>query len=154
MSQLKTPTEAANRATQRFPTSNILGATGLPRAVLAAIFRRDGLFGRDSDLSPTEQAVLQSRLPAIDGLKAPAVPAALTPRLAALAAYTEALVAGRDATWSRAALAEAGVAAAAISEVATVVGNVFTVFRPKAVLVTVNRPAPATPAAGPLAHAA
>ena len=76
--------------------SNILGVTGLSRAVLAGLFRSRGLFGRDSRLGDTEQAVVQSRLPAIEGIAALPVPALQSPRLKALADYTDALVAGRD----------------------------------------------------------
>ena len=118
---------AATRATAG-ADSNILGATGLPRAVLAAMFRRDGLFGRDSALSYSEQAVLQSRLPRITGLKPLVAPAVLNARLQALAAYTDALVEGRDAGAERSRLVREGLKASAIDEVAIVVANVRVVF--------------------------
>jgi hypothetical protein len=110
--------------------SNILGATGLPKAVLAGMFRRDGLFGRDSSLSGEEQSVLQSRLPAVRGLKALAAIRPLTPRLAVLADLADALVRGADASAQQARALRAGFGAHAVLEVETVVGNVFAVFGP------------------------
>jgi len=128
--------------------SNILGATGLPRAVLAAMFQRDGLFGRDSSLSREEQAVLQSRLPAIRGLRAPAAVKTLTPRLAVLAELADTLVRGADASAQQARALRAGFERSAVWEVGTVIDNVFTVFGPFAVNTT------QAPANGALAAAA
>ena len=119
-----------NTTTNNSYRSNILGATGLPRAVLAYMFRTDGLFGRDSSLSRDEQAVLHSRLPAVRGLKAPAEVKALTPRLAVLADLADALVRGGDVAAQQARAVRAGFEAAAISEVETVIGNVHAVFGP------------------------
>jgi len=110
--------------------SSILGVTGLSRPVLAEMFRRRGLFGRDSQLGTVEQAVVQGRLPAIDGLAPLPVPALQTPRLKALAAYVEALVAGRDAGVERSRLLSEGLPSAAILEAAVTVDNVRTVFGP------------------------
>ncbi len=119
-----------NTTTHTSYRSNILGATGLPRAVLATMFQTGGLFGRDSSLSRDEQAVLQSRLPAVRGLKALAVVKALTPRLAVLADLADALVRGGDVAAQQARAVRAGFDTAAVSEVETVVGNVFAVFGP------------------------
>lgn len=110
----------------------ILGATGLPRGVLADLFRRRGLFGRDSQLGTAEQAVVQGRLPAIDGLAPLPVPALQTPRLKALAAYVDALVAGRDARVERGRVQAEGVSRPAIEEAAVTVDNVRAVFGPLA----------------------
>ena len=49
--------------------SSVLSATGLSRSALATLFRQDGLFGHESDLSPVEQAIVQSRLGPIAGLR-------------------------------------------------------------------------------------
>jgi hypothetical protein len=116
--------------TQAGYRSNILGATGLPKAFLADMFRRDGLFGRDSSLSRDEQAVLQSRLPAVRGLKVSAQVKPLTPSLAVLAELADSLVRGADTSAQQARALRAGFAEDVISEVVTVVGNVFAVFGP------------------------
>ena len=108
--------------------SNVLGVTGLSRAVLAALFRSRGLFGRDSQLSSAEQAVVQSRLPAIDGIAALPVPALQSPRLKALADYTDARVAGREGSIERSRLLAAGLSSSAILEAAITVDNVRAVF--------------------------
>lgn len=110
----------------------ILGATGLPRRVLADLFRRRGLFGRDSQLGAAEQAVVQGRLPTIDGLAPLPVPALQTPRLKALSAYVEALVAGRDARAERDRAQGEGLSRLAILEAAVTVDNVRAVFGPLA----------------------
>lgn len=110
--------------------SNILGATGLPKTILAAMFRRDGLFGRDSSLARDEQAVLQSRLPAIRGLAAPAAIKPFMPRLSVLADLADALIGGADASSERERAVRAGLDADAVQEVQTVIGNVFAVFGP------------------------
>lgn len=118
-------------STSRFVSearSNILGVTGLPRAVLADLFRSRGLFGRDSVLTSAEQAVVQSRIPAIRGIAALPVPALQTPRLKALADFTDALVAGRDAATARERLLREGLSSAAMSEAAITVDNVRVVF--------------------------
>lgn len=54
-----------------FAGSNILGATGLPRAALRQIFAERGLFGTESLLSAPEQAMVYAELQ----LPAGAVPA-------------------------------------------------------------------------------
>ena len=134
-----TNSPSANNAGYR---SNILGATGLPRAALADLFRRDGLFGRDSSLDREQQAVLQSRLPAIRGLAASTVVKTLTPCLALIAELADALVRGEDGAEQQARALRAGFDAAVLSEVGAVIGNVFAVFGPFAVK------AQAAPAAG------
>lgn len=111
--------------------ANILGVTGLPRHTLAAMFRRDGLFGRDSALAPAEQAVVQATLSAIPGLKPRAIATGSAPHLAVLADYVSALAVGRAAIAERLRLEAAGLTSAAINEVATVVDNVLVVFQPK-----------------------
>lgn len=114
--------------TSTFPRSNLIGVTGLSRPVLAAMFRRDGLYGRDSALGDCEQAVVQSRLPRITGLNAPNVPAILGARLQALADYVDAIVAERDSSAEQARLQAAGYSRRAIDEAAITVDNVRTVF--------------------------
>ncbi len=110
------------------PRTNIVAVTGMSRPALAVMFSQDGLFGRDSALSATEQAVVQSRLPRIPRLAAPSAPAILGARLKLLADYVETLVAGRDAEAERSLLVSAGYDAAAIAEAAITVDNVVTVF--------------------------
>ncbi len=129
--------------------SNILGATGLSRAVLAEMFRRRGLFGRDSQLGNSEQAVVQSLLPKIPGIAALPVIALQTPRLKALAAYTEALVAGRDTADARSRLVQEGLSSAAILEAATTVDNVRVVFGPIAARAAQAKPVIVSEAALP-----
>ncbi len=129
--------------------SNIIGATGLSRAVLAEMFRRRGLFGRDSQLGNAEQAVVQSRLPKIAGIAALPVIALQTPRLKALADYVEALVAGRDATEARSRLVREGLSSVAILEAATTVDNVRVVFGAVATRPVTAKPVIANEAAQP-----
>ena len=131
MSLFKKTLKTKTGPTTGIVRSNILGVTGLSRASLAAMFRRNGLFGRDSALSPAEQAVLQSRLPVIEGLPARVAPAFMTLRLTAFADYAESLVARRDAARAQARLERLGLSEAAITEVRTVIENVFVVFAPK-----------------------
>lgn len=119
-------------ADREFPRTNIVAVTGLSRRSLAAMFRRDGLYGRDSALSAIEQAVVQNRLPAIDGLATSAAPAILDGRLKRLADYVEALQAGRDAGIERQRLQAEGYSPAAIREAAITVDNVRIVFAPVA----------------------
>jgi len=119
-------------ADRELPRTNILAVTGLSRRSLAAMFRRDGLYGHDSALSTIEQAVVQSRLPAIEGLATPATPSILDGRLKRLADYVEALQAGRDAGIERQRLQAEGYAPAAIREAAVTVDNVRVVFGPVA----------------------
>ncbi|WP_293388298.1 hypothetical protein [Nevskia sp.] len=121
--------------------SNILGVTGMPRDELAAMFRRDGLFGRDSQLTPAEQAVVQAALPRIVGLKPLAIASSKTPLLAALADYVSTLVVAGPAVSERQRLETAGLSEAAINEVATVVDNVRVVFQPTPQVVVAEPPA-------------
>ncbi len=121
-------TNTQNISTQNLPRSNILAVTGLPRPLLAAMFRRAGLFGRDSVLTVVEQAVVQSRLPAVPSLAVPSAPSILGTRLKLLADYVDALVAERDASAEQARLAREGYSEAAIGEAAVTVDNVRTVF--------------------------
>lgn len=94
------------------------------------MFRRDGLFGRDSDLSPAEQAVVQSQIGPVSGLRSRPVLAPIDARLQALTAYTRAVVADQGATKPKEAqqLVAAGFSRAAVSEVGHVVRNVREVF--------------------------
>lgn len=117
-----------NRSTVSEVRSNILGVTGLSRAVLADLFRRRGLFGRDSQLSHSEQAVVQSALPTIAGLAAPSAPKFLSPRLKALADYSAARVAGGDASAEYRRLVDHGLSGSAIREAAITIDNVRVVF--------------------------
>ncbi len=121
-------TNTQNVSTQNNPRTNIVAVTGLPRPLLAAMFRRAGLFGRDSALTVVEQAVVQSRLPAVPNLAAPSAPSILGPRLKLLADYVDAVVAERDASAEQARLAREGYSQAAIGEAAITVDNVRTVF--------------------------
>jgi hypothetical protein len=125
------PDATVGARTPRLTRSNILGVTGMSRYALAAMFRRDGLFGSDSDLTPAEQAAVLAALPELPGIKPAAFAADTTPRLAALAAYVSALAAGAPATGERQRLQSAGLAPAAIDEAAAVVGNVLVVFAPQ-----------------------
>jgi hypothetical protein len=140
MNQIQNPSrnETATR-------SNIIGATGLSRASLAALFRANGLFGADSELSAAEQAVVQASLPRIAGLKSPGSASRSTPRLAALADYVTALVAGRSAIGERARVEAAGLSSRAASEAATVVGDVFAVFQPEVSAPLAAQSKPAAP---------
>lgn len=115
-------------ATKLTPRTNIVAVTGLSRPVLATMFRRAGLFGRDSALTLVEQAVVQSRIPAVPSLRAPTAPSILGSRLKLLADYVDALVAGRDADVERNRLTREGYSEAAIDEAGIVVDNVRTVF--------------------------
>jgi hypothetical protein len=110
--------------------SNILGATGLSRAALAGMFRSNGLFGSDSSLAATEQALLLSRLPPIAGLRAPAILPKGNPRLEALSGLADALIAGDESAVSVKAIAahSEGLSAPALSEIATVIESVRAVF--------------------------
>lgn len=123
--------------------ANILGVTGMPRHVLAAMFRRDGLFGRDSQLTPAERAVVQAALPRIAGLKPLAIASSETPLLVALADYVSTLAVAGTAVSERRCLETAGLSEAAINEAATVVDNVLVVFQPKRQAVVAEPPAPA-----------
>lgn len=115
--------------------SSILGATGLSRPQLAALFREQGLFGRESNLSPAEQALVQNRLGDIPGLRPRPATTWLTPRLRALAQYTDARIAQREPQSERAQLEAMGLSRAAIREVDRLVEDVRVVFglRPQAV---------------------
>jgi hypothetical protein len=132
-----------NPSREKNPTtrSNIVGATGLSRASLAALFRANGLFGADSELSAAEQAVVQAGLPRIAGLKPGGSAARNTPRLAALADYVAALVAGRSAIGERARVEAAGLSSRAAGEAETVVGDVFAVFQPEVLAPAAKQPA-------------
>lgn len=110
--------------------SNVLGATGLSRSTLAALFRQDGLFGHESELAPVEQAIVQSRLGPIPGLRGRQVLAPTDARLVALENFTDAVVraGGRVLASDEAQLVAAGFSAGAVSEVVRVVGLVRDVF--------------------------
>lgn len=109
---------------------SVLSATGLGRKLLADMFRRDGLFGRDSDLSPVEQAIVQSRLGYIAGLRPRPVLAPADARLVALENFTDGLVnaGGRVQAGDEAQLVAAGYSPAAASEVVRVVRLARDVF--------------------------
>lgn len=110
--------------------NSVLSATGLSRQALAALFRQDGLFGHESDLSPVEQAIVQSRLGYIPGLRGRPVLAPTDARLVALENFTDALVqsGGRVTGAERAQFAAQGYSNAAVSEVVRVVGLARDVF--------------------------
>ena len=112
--------------------NSVLSATGLSRQALAALFRQDGLFGHESDLSPVEQAIVQSRLGYIPGLRARPVLAPTDARLIALENFTDNLVqaAGQIQGRDEAQLVAAGYTAAAVSEVVRVVRLARDVFGP------------------------
>jgi hypothetical protein len=110
--------------------SSVLSATGLSRSVLATLFRQNGLFGHESDLSPVEQAIVQSRLGPIPGLPARPVLAPTDARLIALETFTDTLVraGGRMSASDEAQLVAAGYPENAVTEVARVVRLARDVF--------------------------
>ena len=110
--------------------SNVLGVTGLSRRSLAAMIRQDGLFGRDSGLAPVEQAIVQSQLGPIAGLRSRAVLTPIDGRLAALETFTDAVVraGGRVSASDQAQLVAQGFSADAVSEVVNVVRLARDVF--------------------------
>ena len=110
--------------------SSGLSATGLSRAHLATLFRQDGLFGHESDLSPVEQAIVQSRLGPIAGLRTRPVLAPTDARLLALESFTDTLVraGGRAKAEDEAQLVAAGYSPTAVSEVVRVVRLARDVF--------------------------
>ena len=132
--------------------TSILSATGLSRQALAALFRQDGLFGHDSDLAPVEQAIVQSRLGHIPGLRARPVLAPTDGRLVALENFVDGLVqaGGRVRGHDEQQLVEAGYSAAAVSEVVHVVRLARDVFG----LVGQPRRTPTATARQPVARAA
>lgn len=109
---------------------SVLSATGLSRSALAALFRQDGLFGHESDLSPVEQAIVQSRLGPIAGLPARPVLAPTDARLIALESFADTLVraGGRVRAADEAQLVAAGYSEAAVTEVVRVVRLARDVF--------------------------
>lgn len=110
--------------------SSVLSATGLSRSVLATLFRQNGLFGQESDLSPVEQAIVQSRLGPIAGLRPRPVLAPTDARLIALETFTDTLVraGGRVTAADEAQLVAAGYAENAVTEVVRVVRMARDVF--------------------------
>ena len=110
--------------------SSVLSATGLSRSALATLFRQDGLFGHESDLSPVEQAIVQSRLGPIAGLRTRPVLAPTDARLVALESFTDTIVraGGRANAADEAQLVAAGYSEAAVSEVVRVVRLARDVF--------------------------
>lgn len=108
----------------------IRSATGLSRAALAALFRDNGLFGAESDLAPVEQAVVQSRLGRIPGLRPRPVTAPTDARLLALVVFTDAVVRGDGSAsdCDAAQLRAAGYSEPQLREVVGVVRNVREVF--------------------------
>ena len=109
---------------------SVLSATGLSRSALATLFRQDGLFGHESDLSPVEQAIVQSRLGPISGLRPRPVLAPTDARLVALESFTDTLVAagGRSTQADEAQLVAAGYSEAAVNETVRVVQLTRDVF--------------------------
>lgn len=109
---------------------SVLSATGLSRAALAILFRQDGLFGHESDLSPVEQAIVQSRLGPIPGIRTRPVLAPTDARLVALESFTDTLVraGGRATAADEAQLVAAGYSESAVTEVVRVVRLARDVF--------------------------
>ncbi|TDU28613.1 hypothetical protein DFR24_2988 [Panacagrimonas perspica] len=130
--------------------ASVLSATGLSRKALAELFRQDGLYGHDSDLSPVEQAIVQSRLGYIPGLKARPVLAPTDARLVALENFTDALVQAGGVAQARdeAQLVAAGYSQAATSEVVRVVRLARDVFglvaQPRRAAIAARQPAALT----------
>lgn len=122
-------TEASNVIETR-PADSVLSATGLSRPVLADLFRRNGLFGAESDLAPVEQAIVQSRLGFLPGIRPRPVLAPTDARLVALENFTDAVrnAGGSASAAQRRQLSEAGFRPEQISEVLHVVRNVIDVF--------------------------
>jgi hypothetical protein len=112
------------------PATSVLSATGLGRATLRELFRQTGLFGRDSDLAPVEQAIVQSRLGPIPGVPARPVLAPTDARLVALEGFTDLVLQsrGRIGAQAEAQLEAAGFSARAVSEVVRVVRMAQDVF--------------------------
>lgn len=112
------------------PASSVLSATGLGRAQLATLFRQNGLFGHESDLSPAEQAIVQGRLGPIPGLRPRPAPAPTDARLMALESFTDSVVrsGGRSSATDEAQLVAAGYSIAAVNEVVRVVRLARDVF--------------------------
>lgn len=110
--------------------TSVLSATGLSRKALAELFRQDGLYGADSDLSPVEQAIVQSRLGHIPGLRARPVLAPTDARLVALESFTDVLVraGGEVRPRDEAQLVAVGYSPAAVSEAVRVVRLARDVF--------------------------
>lgn len=111
-------------------TSNIFGVTGLSRRHLREMFRRDGLFGADSDLTRHEQAAVAKAL----GQKNINVPTQVNPalrrRIGEVLLFTDAAIRGEGEVtvgdWARA--EGAGISRAALHEVLRVVAIVRDVF--------------------------
>lgn len=117
--------------TVRYTTgSSVLGVTGLPRRMLATLLLQNGLFGRESDLAPIEQAIVQDRIGPVPGLTRRALPAPTDTRLQALDAFADRVVraSGGVSRTEEAQLVAAGFNAAAVSEVVRVVRTVRDVF--------------------------
>lgn len=112
------------------PASSVLSATGLGRVQLARLFRQNGLFGHESDLSPAEQAIVQARLGPIPGLRSRPVLAPTDARLLALESFTDRVVhaGGRSSAAAEAQLVAAGYSIAAVNEVVRVVRLARDVF--------------------------
>lgn len=111
--------------------SNILGVTGLSRSALRAYFRHTGLFGGESDLSRSEQAVVARTLGQKNLSEPTQISPALRRRLGELEHFTDAAIRGEGEVaigeWVRG--ETAGFTKAALTEVLRVVGIVRDVFQ-------------------------
>jgi hypothetical protein len=118
------------KTNNRYGQSNIFGVTGLNRAQLRGYFRRTGLFGAQSDLTRSEQAVVARTL----GQKNINEPAQISPalrrRLGELEHFTDAAIRGEGevtvSDWTRG--LTAGFTQATLTEVLRVVAIVRDVF--------------------------
>ncbi|HKY92367.1 MAG TPA: hypothetical protein VJM11_15070 [Nevskiaceae bacterium] len=110
--------------------SNILGVTGLSRSALRSYLRHTGLFGEQSDLSRSEQAVVARALGQKNLNEPTQISSALRRRLGELAHFTDAAIRGEGEVavgdWVRA--ETAGFTKPALTEVLRVVAIVRDVF--------------------------
>jgi hypothetical protein len=110
--------------------SNILGVTGLSRSALRAYFRHTGLFGEDSDLARSEQAVVARTLGQKNLNEPTQISPALRRRLGELEHFTDAAIRGEGEVtigdWVRG--ETAGFTKAALTEVLRIVAIVRDVY--------------------------
>lgn len=114
------------------PRSNIRGATGLSRRALAGVIAEVGLFGRDSALGQTDQAIVQSMIGPIPGVASveQSVQQHSGQRCQVLAELTQdAIIGGGVASQAtRVAARNIGLATSQINEIERVIAKVSAVF--------------------------
>lgn len=116
----------------RSTSSNILGATALSRRALAQVIAEIGLFGQDSSLGQTDQAVVQSVIGPLPGVsKIPqAVERHSGRRCQVVAELTRDAIAGGGSAShaARVTAANVGLAPQQVREIERVVAKVASVF--------------------------